>query len=312
MASLSRLPLPFPSLRMISGGMAGPFIVGSMFTASHSEQAARLAASCEAFSLPYVLYEVPAVHASISVRGGSDLSFTKANLIHHLLRIHKRPVLYLDVDCEFVSSPDLITELVHSGCDFAIYNWLADEYTDRFYPVEPTLTDPPTVKRRFFRYTGSIDLYSTTQLLCSGLVQFYGNTMAARGLLSRWHRTVAAFPGCADDQCLDFTYNNLGRDSWPYWFLKARWLPKAYARIAFWIYAQPIINHRDFPAPNSDFIAINDPNGRKIRYPSLMERRNAIQRIPRDCIIDTEQRLVCKLIDGKLVPVGRTDETFWL
>ncbi|HET7085331.1 MAG TPA: hypothetical protein VFI23_11210 [Rhizomicrobium sp.] len=311
MISAEAFPLPFHSLRTIGGGGNSPFIVGAMFTAAYSEQAARLAASCEKFSLSYVLHEVPAVHASISPRGSADLSFTKANFIHHLLNAHGKPVLYLDADCEFVARPDLVTELAQSGCDFAIYNWLADEYTDIFKPMEIALADSPPAKGRFFRHAGGIDWYSTTQLTCSGLVQFYGNSRAARALLSRWHRTVASFAGCADDQCLDFTFNNLGKTSWLYWFLKTRWLPKAYARIAFWIYAEPVINHPEFPG-KSAWPKIKDPRGRQQRYQSLLEKRDSARPVPKDCIIDTEQGQVCKLVEGQIVPIGPTQWKFWL
>jgi hypothetical protein len=158
-----------------------------------------------------------------------------------------------------------------------------------------------------------VDYYSTSQLQCSGLTQFYRNSLSARAFLGRWHRAVAAFPGSADDQCLDFAYNNLPRSSWLSWTLKARWLPKAYARYAFWIYAEPVINHPDFPAWNyANFRPIEDPRGRQVRYPSLMERKKAIARLPRNCIIDTEQRKLCKLIDGKIVPIGPTEENFWV
>jgi hypothetical protein len=113
-------PLPFRSLRTISGGKEGLYVIG------------RLAALCAKFGLQYVIDEVPAVHRSISYRGIDDLFYTKANFIRHLLAAHKKPVLYLDADCEFVSQPDLIDELVRSGCDFAIHNGCAEEDTDRF------------------------------------------------------------------------------------------------------------------------------------------------------------------------------------
>ncbi|HET7085173.1 MAG TPA: hypothetical protein VFI23_10415 [Rhizomicrobium sp.] len=305
-------PVPFKSLRTISGTSDRPFIVGAMFTASYREKAAKLAASCEAFSLPYVLHEVPSVHRSISIRGSADLAFTKANFIHHLLQAHKKPVLYLDVDCEFVSQPELIADLVSSRCDFAIYNFLSDEHTDLFEPIEFERDAPPPVKNRYFRCSGHLDWYSTTQLLCAGAVQFYRNSLAARALLCRWHQTVARFPGCADDVCLGFTYNNLTRRSWLFWSLKARWLPKAYARYAHWIYAEPIINHPDFPAPRSDFIPIRDPGGRRWAYPSMMKRRETAKLFPLGCIIDTEKRLVCKRVDGEIVPVEKANQSFWV
>jgi len=305
-------PLAFKSLRTISGGSGQPFIVGAMFTAAFADRALRLAASCQDFSLSYELHEVPTIHSSISPRGSSDPAFTKANFIHHLLKTHRKPVLYVDCDCEFLARPDLILELASSDCDFAIYNWLADDYTDLFRPVDVSLAGAAPAGNRFYRYSGSVDWYSTTQLVCSGLAQFYRNTFAARALLARWHHTVMEFPGSADDQCLDFTYNNLKRRSWLYWLLKTRWLPKAYARIAFWIYAEPIINHRDFPVTDKAFVRIQDPRGRQRRYQSLLQKKKAVCPIPRDCIVDTEQGLLCRLVDGQVIPLGRTDQKFWL
>jgi hypothetical protein len=304
-------PLPFRSLRVISGAGSKPFLVGAMFTDRYATQAARLAASCEKFSVPYALHEVPTVHSSISTRGSDDLSFTKPNFIHHLLRAHKKPVLYLDADCELAAEPDLLTELTQSGCDFAVYNWLADEYTDMFKPVTFPIDGCPPAERRFFRFAGSVDWYSKTQLRCSGLAQFYRNSLAARSLLRSWHKTIAAYPGSADDHCLDFTYNNLAK--WRRWFLKSRWLPKSYARIAFWIYAEPVINHPEYPTKNDQFLKIKDPTGRRKQfYGSSIEKREVVPLFPRDHILDIQESLLCKLVDGKLVPVERTQERFWI
>jgi hypothetical protein len=297
-------PLPFPSLRTISGDGSAPYIVGAIFTDSYADKAARLASSCMKFSLPFELHEVPTVHRSMSIKGGDDLRFSKPNFIHHLLSMHKRPVLYLDADCELVAEPRLITELTRDGYDFAIYNWFADEYTDRFYPVDD--------QRRYFRYTGGVDEYSTTQLIGAGCTQFYRNSVAARAFLRRWHRTVAEFAGCADDDCLDFTYNNLRKRDWLSWVLRTRWLPKAYARYMFWIYVEPIINHADILSPSSKFPRIRDPRGRKRFYPSMTEKRNVTLLLPRECIIDTEERMLCNLVDGKLVPIEKTPQQFWV
>ena len=304
LTSKTSLPLPFPSLRTIGGEGNVPYIVGAMFTGSYTDKAVRLASSCEKFSLPYELHEVPTVHRSMSVKGSDDLRFTKANFVLHLLKTHRRPVLYLDADCEFVGQPGLLTELVRDRCDFAIYNWLADEYTDRFYPLDP--------ERRYFRYTGSIDLYSTTQLIGAGLTQFYRNSIAARALLKRWHRTVATFAGCADDECLNFVYNNLGKYDWLRSVLKTRWLPKAYARVMFWIYAEPIINHWDILSASSKFPPFRGSRGRKPVYPSRTERRDVPLLFPRDCIIDTQERMLCRLIDGEYVPFEQTPHQFWV
>ena len=308
-----RFPLPFKSLRIISGGKEGLYVIGAMFTAPYSNKAERLAASCEKFGLPYAIHEVPTVHRSISYRGTDDLCYTKANFIRHLLAVHKKPVLYLDADCEFVSQPDLIDDLMRSGCDFAIHNGCAEEYTDRYEPIQLSLrADEPPIRNRFYRCTGYLGLYSNSQLMCCGLVQFYANTIAARALLSRWHRTIAAFPGRADDPCLDFVFNNLTRREWLSWLLKVRWLPKSYARISWWIYAKPVINHADRPGGQTARAhSIEDSRGRKRHYPSLMKRTDALL-FPRGCIIDTAENMVCKLVDGQLVPIEPTDVNFWL
>ena len=313
MNKANTFPIPFKSLRTIGGGKEGSYVIAAMFTAAYSAKAERLAASCEQFGLPYVIHEVPMVHRSVSGRGTDDLSYTKPNFIRCLLAAHKKPVLYLDADCEFVSQPELIDQLVRTRCDFAIYNWCADEYTDCFVPIELSLSaNEPPIKNRFYRFEGSIDLFANRQLVCNGLVQFYGNSVAARALLSRWHRTIATFPGCPDDAALAFTFNNLTKRSWLAWLLKVQWLPKSYARISWWIYAKPIINHADLPGRSTSFTKINDPRGRKQFYQSQMEHREPVRLLPRDCIIDTEQHMACKLVDGRLVPIGPTDQTFWL
>ncbi|HET7085172.1 MAG TPA: hypothetical protein VFI23_10410 [Rhizomicrobium sp.] len=298
-------------MRIIRGGKERSYVVGAMFTAAYSDKAERLAASCDRLGLPYMIYEVPTVHQSVSARGSDDLSYTKPNIIRRLLAECNKPVLYLDVDCEIMSEPTLIDDFARTGCDFAIYNWCADEHTDCFIPValSPGENQPP-VRNRFYRFEGSVDLFSKRQMVCNGLVQFYGNSIAGRALLSRWHRTIAAFPGCTDDGALAFTFNNLTRLSWLSWVLKVRWLPKSYARIAWWIYAKPVINHADLPS-KSTRTAIKDPRGRKQYYGSLMEHRTPTALFPRDCIIDTEQSMLYRLVEGQLVSIGPANQTFW-
>ena len=289
-------------------------MIGAMFTAAYSKKAERLAASCEEFGLRYVIHEVPTAHRSISYRGTDDLSYTKPNFIRHLLAAHKKPVLYMDTDCEVVSRPGLIDELVRSGCDFGIHNGCAEECTDRFDPVALSLrADEPPIRNRFYRCSGYLGLYSINQLMCCGLVQFYANSVAARALLSRWHRTIATFPGRGDDPCLDFVFNNLTRREWLSWLLKVQRLPKSYARISWWIDVKPVINHADRPGrdPRANTDLIEDARGRKRHYPALMKRTNALL-FPRDCIIDTAQKMVCKIINNELVPIEPTDLDFWL
>ena len=305
-------PLPFRSVRRISGGNEGRYIVGAMFTARYSKEAERLAASCEKFGLSYAIHEVAAVHRSIHTSGSDDLSFTKPNFIRHLLGAHGKPVLYLDVDCELMSEPRLIDRLSGSGCDFAIYNWLADEHTDTFVPIELGIgPDGPPIRNRFYRFWRSFDWYSTTQLVCAGCVQFYASSEAARFLLSEWQKTIAMFPGVADDGCLAFAFNNLGPRSGE---MKVHWLPKDYARISWWIYVKPVIDHREHPQADSKFLDITnmDPAGRQGWYPSLAELRTVASLFPRDCIIDTERRVVGKIVGDQLVTIKTTDQMFWI
>ena len=300
----AQFPLPFSSLRTIGGEGGASYIVGAMFTESYAAKAERLAASCRKFSLPFELHEVATVHRSMGVRGTDDLRFTKANFIHHLLTKHRRPILYLDADVEFVAPPVLIGELVQERCDFAIYNWLADEYTDAFRPIDR--------EHRYFRYWMSMDFHSAEQLCAAGITQFYANSFAARALLSRWHRTVAKFPDCGDDDSLNFSYNNMGKRDWLSWILRTRWLPKAYARYVIWMYAEPVINHPEMLGPGSRFSRIRDPRGRKQFYLSRTQNRVPTLLLPRDRIVDTRERMLCKLVDGKLVPLEKTPRQFWI
>jgi hypothetical protein len=313
MNQTNTFPIPFRSLRVIGGGGDRPFVVGAMFTAGYADKAKRLAASCEQFRLPYVIHEVPTVHCSISRLGADNLSYTKPNFIRYLLAAHKKPVLYVDADCELKSQPVLIDALLRQGVDFAIYNWYADEYTDRFMPVAVRLdANEPLVEKRFYRFAGSVDWFTERQLACSGIVQLYNNSVAARALLERWHRTIESFHGCADDAALAFTFNNLTRRSWLWWLLRARWLPKPYARFAFWIHTNPVINHPDFPAGDSGFTPIEDPKGRKVVYHALMELKDLAPIFPRDCIIDTERHLLCRYRDGQLESFAPTNQELWL
>lgn len=304
-----KFPLPFRSSRTFRSSVDGRYVIGAMFTDSHSRMAERLAASCDRFGLAYDLHEVSAVHKSTSVRGGDDASRTKPNFIRHLLDVHRKPILYLDADCEILSPPTLIDELVDAGRDFAIYNWGADPRNERFYPVR--IGEEEGSGRRYYRYVGCFEYESDDQLVCSGLAQFYGNSLAARLLLKHWHRTILGHPGCADDHALDFTFNNLKRFAPIRLLLKPRWLPKSYARVAWWIYDQPVINHRDLPTPSRAFKPIRHP-ARKEFYASLARKRPADAHFPLNCIIDTKEGRIGTLEGGKLVVTGTSKGPFWI
>ena len=128
-------------------------------------------------------------------------------------------------------------------------------------------------------------------------------------LLREWQHTVINFPGSADDECLDFAFNNLGPRAQG---VKTRWLPKAYARIGWWIYAKPVINHAGPPNAENVFVTLKDPAGRKRVYLDRTVKRTEVRLFPRDCIIDTQRRIVYRIVGNDLVSISPTDQNFWL
>lgn len=309
-------PLPFPYLRIYSQNIdtlgTAPFVVSGMLTKSHAHHAERLIQSCKQFDLPYILYEIPAVHRSISPKGIADLSLTKANFIWFLLESHQSPVLYLDVDCFMSAYPTEIKKLVRDGRDFAIYNWLADEHTECYVPVEMTINvgkKSRTFKNRFYRFSHSVDYYTTEQLICSGAVQFYNNTSGARALLRTWHEAISLHPGTSDDACLDYAFNNHPAEIEN---LKTAWLKKSYARYAWWIYERPIINHPDIPSYENAFQPIPDDQEKKRFYPEQAQLKIVNYYFPRDCLIDTEKKVLMKMQAGQLIPWQPLTRQLWL
>jgi hypothetical protein len=290
-------PLPFTGRLELKGGDLGArpsFIVASMFTPSHRDLATRLATSLEQLGLPFAIYEVPTVHRSISPRGTDEPGYTKANFISYVLREFQTPVLYVDCDCVFRVEPRRIRALVADGCDFAIYNWLADEHTDAFVPFDVPMADDraDAARPRLFRFSHSIDWFSPDQLICSGAVQFYANTTAARDLLAVWSAAVRDCSGVPDDQCLDYAFN-FRRPTTP--GARWTWLDKAYARYLFWIYARPVIDHPQIPAPGDPVGAkIADKTGAPRWKMDNAEVRTDGRLFPRDALVDADRRLILR------------------
>lgn len=294
---MSDFPMPFTGRLELKGGdlTAHPsFVVVSMFTPSHRDPATRLATSLAQLGLPFAIYEVPAVHRSISPRGIDDPAFTKANFISFVLDEFRAPILYVDCDCVFRVEPKRVRALVADGCDFAIYNWLADEHTDAFEPVHVPAAGIPSDNARpsLFRYSHSIDWFAPDQLLSSGAVQFYANSAMVRDLLAAWSTAIRDCPGVPDDQCLDYAFNYRRPTT-----RNARWawFDKAYARYLFWIYVRPIIDHPQIPAPSNPaaatiMSAIGVPRWRM----DNAEMRAEGRLFPRDAIIDAERRIILR------------------
>ncbi len=307
-------PIQNPAMALRHGAWptgGEPFLVAGMFTASYAATMERLLESLHRLGLPHVLFEVPTVHRSISPRGTLDPVFTKANFIWHVREKAGRPILYLDVDTVVRQVPEFIERRLSEGYDFGILNWLALNMNDAFLPVRigPSPSDSGTTDQRFFRFSHSIDLIDPTQLICSGAVQLWGTSDAATSLLSAWHQAVLDHPGVADDQCLDFAFNN-PTGNWRT-AIKPAWFPKSYARYAWWIFDEPVIDHPDFPYAGRDWVTIADTRSSKRIYKERMRRRPCPPIIPRDAIIDTWTNNLFRVQDRKLVLIDKLPMKLW-
>jgi tetratricopeptide (TPR) repeat protein len=274
-----------------------------MMTPSYARCGERLAASCREHGLDLALFEVPTVHRSISPKGSDDLCYTKANFVQLLIERYDRPVLYLDVDCVIVERPDRIDRLLADHVDFAIYNWLAEEHTEAYVRAE---IEP---YGRYYRFSHSIDERSDSQLMCSGAVQWYRNSAAARRLLGAWQSVLERAPGRADDECLDLAFNNQPPQSPP---LRAVWLEKRYARYAWWIYERPVIDHPEFPGSGQGFVPLRELDGQPRIHAAALWRPQVAYWFPKDCLIDTQTRTLLRLHEGTWRPVGSWSTPLWL
>lgn len=309
----SLFPAIAPLLRFgdVRAGGA-PFLTVGMFTSNYVATAERLRDSLRQHRMPHALFEVPSIHRSISPKGTDDLGYTKANLILHLIRTVGRPLLYLDTDTVLRRSPSLIRTLCEKTCDFGIFNWLTPEPNDCYLPITAQPPEPGQPDyRRYFGFSHSIDSVAPDQLICSGAVQFWGPTPAAVALLAGWQETVAAQPGVPDDQCLDFAFNNR-LSNWPR-PLKTHWLPKSYARYAWWIFDEPVIDHPDFPFAGGKLPQIQDASGRKRFYDERATPRPTDGPIPRDCVLDTATGNLFRIRpQGGLEPAASCMRRTWI
>jgi hypothetical protein len=287
------------------------FLVCAFFTRGSDlleRSAERLARSCEKFELPYRIYRVPHVHQSISLRGTDDLRFTKANFIaFNLERFPDKDVLYMDADTLFMQRPSVLLGLKRSACDFAVYNWLGDPQNAAYAPANRKLRSPER-ESDFYVFTHRVEWSSTDQLICSGAVQYYGNSPAARGLLQAWHRVIAHNPRSADDKSLDFAYNNAAAPS----ELRTEWLDKSYVRYAWWPHVEPVVLHPAMPASGQPPPLAESPGARRL-YLERCTRNTAEPLFPAGCTVDTTTGIVYRIEDGKrLIPCGRHDGRFWI
>lgn len=282
------------------------FLVAGMFTSDLSNYAERLRLSLEKFGLDFVLYEVPTVHYSISSKGSFDLSYSKPNFINYVLNEFRIPVLYIDVDVVFRDLPKEIFTLASTGVDFGCYNWLNDRSSDAYVPAS-ALINGISFKRRFYRFSHSVDLFDPSQLIVSGVSQFYSPN--ATVLLHRWLDAIACWPQVADDELLDFAYNFWDERS----AIRAHWWGKSYSRYPWWIHVRPIIDHPDMPSPQGPARTFKSAAGRERFKSDGILALPSQSLFPRDCIIDTKERLLLKIKgQGEIEVVGRFTDELWV
>ena len=113
-----------------------------------------------------------------------------------------------------------------------------------------------------FKYSNSIEPICNSQLICSGAVQYCASTESSRNLLEYWQNIIEYNNGAADDYCLDFAFNNFNSTH----KLNYYWLPKAYARYAWWIFDEPVIDHPQIPNTSTKWKEATDLIGRKRFY----------------------------------------------
>lgn len=194
-----------------------------------------------------------------------------------------------------------------SGCDFAVYNWLSDEHNEAYVPVTVEIEGKISYSE-FYAYSHHIDYYSTSQLICSGGVHFYRNSMESRELLKRWQEVVAQNPYCADDECLDFAYNNLDRSLEFHSF----WLDKSYLRLPWWPHIKPVILHPGMPAAGVNRNPLTGKDGKQRFYPEGCQKKQFPLFFPPDCVIDTERCLLLKIENSEVVEVKSIMSEFWI
>jgi hypothetical protein len=288
------------------GSESTPYIVASMFTEDMKGHADRLKSSLEKFGLGFVLYEVPTVHRSISLRGSDDIAFCKPNFIQQMQSNHHARVLFVDADMVFREPPLKILQATHERIDFATYNWLADVANDVYIPVEVGFADVPS-KNKLYQFSHAIDLFDPTQLISSGAVLYY--TPDAWPLLQGWLSATDKFPSVVDDQLLDYTYNFVIEKN----LIRALWLDKDYCRYPWWIYVRPVIDHPQFPAADNPMRHFKSVAGYERLRPDSIKRRQSQAPFPRDCLIDTTAKCLrrCYSRDVSIV-VGRFASDLWI
>lgn len=263
-------------------------------TPSHIKQAQNLHQSAAKFGIDVSIVEIDSVHRSISPKGSLKSHNTKAKIILDYMAKVSGPVLWLDGDLTIEKSPFLFNKLARQNIDLAIYNWLGDEANAALRPIKfPDQSRFSSYEGRFFENAHEVPLISSSQLFCSGAVQFWNYTKRSIGLLKRWNELALTNPFCQDDHLLDAAFNYHKKS------LNLFSLPKEYCRIAFWPHVEPTINHKDFPYGGGDWADTDTA----LRMPRL--KKSEIVRRPHQTVVPegywwdnlTKKKIIAGLIN---------------
>jgi hypothetical protein len=313
---LINFPLPFSYRKIYKENLSqlnsSPFIVIAMFTPDnpyYERYADRLEASCEKYQLPNAIYEVPHVHNSISRNGSKDLAFTKANFIcFNMQRFPEKNILYLDLDMFFADYPHAINEISRSQYEFAVYNWLNDQHNEAYVPLNMKI-EAGNIYSYVYRFSHHIGYYCPDQLICSGGVQFYRNSAEAMSLLESWQSVIANSPDSADDECLDYAYNNRDMNLIQ---LKSFWLDKPYLRLPWWPHVKPVILHKSMPMAGNGRSPVPVRNDRQRFYPGKCRIRMEEFFFPANYLIDTKNGYLLMFENETLIDSRKITQEFWI
>ena len=196
----------------------------------YEADANKLRASCDRFKISHTIVPIesqannssPAKPAWSSRYSNAWLSFVarKATFIRESLIIHKRPVCWLDADCEFIQDPTLLRA---TRADFAIYNFFGDPMND----------------------SGE---YHPHKLWASSGVVYFAFTPLVMRLVNEWMTQLERASWMVDDQALSWAFNHFRGGK-----LQTLWLPRSYNRMTDkWPDVEPVINHTwHAPAPTT-------------------------------------------------------------
>jgi hypothetical protein len=278
-----------------------------MYTEHYAALANRLAKSLIAQNLPFAIYQVPTVHNSISAKGSTDLTYTKSQFIRSIMEKTKKNVVYIDCDCQIKKFPSLLFE-IQNHTDLAIFNWLSEEENNAYTPINPDHEE-----NNIYRNSHSINYTSKSQLICSGAVQLWSNKNSSFKLLELWQDTIEKNPGSADDCCLDYAFNNLNLKLDGNNIIKPYWLPKSYARYAWWIFTEPVIDHPQIPNMSTNWVEVKGANGEKRFYENeiSISNKNEINGKYPD-LIDRITHNHFSIIQNNILKIEKLSKKIWI